>query len=276
MTNLILLLLAIVAVALLESYRRRSEDITRAARRLTQVALSSPVHGGGRAAEVPAPVARYLQLALRTTRPPPRLVRIAQEGSLRTDVRSKRWMDFRAEHTVAPLAQAFVWNASVAAGPLVHVRVLDSLLDGVAESRVQLMSAVELDRVNGSVEVNSGSLHRYLAEAVWYPWVLIPGEHLAWTPVDARRALATLTVKGLSVALEFRFANSGEVVGVYTPARWGRFGQQYVQVPWEGEFREYREFDGFVLPSEASVGWHSGGELQWVWTGRVDAVVTES
>jgi len=275
MTNLILLLLVIVALALAESYRRCREDITGPTRQLTQTALAS-VPRIGRIADVPPPVARYLQLALGAARPSPRLVRIAQEGSLRIDTSSSRWLDFQAENTVAPLSQAFFWNAKVKLAPLVHVRVLDSLLDGIGCGRVQLMSAIEVGSAVGSMEVNAGSLHRFLAEAVWYPWALMPSEHLAWTHLDSSRSLATLTVGGLTVSLEFRFGVSGEVTGIYTPARWGRFGKRYLQLPWEGEFREYRQFDGFMLPSEGAVGWHRDGKLQWVWSARVEAVVTET
>jgi hypothetical protein len=275
MANLLLLLLLIGAMALAESYRRRRLEITVHARQLTQTALASAPHIV-QVADVPAPVARYLKLALGAARPPPRLVRIAQEGALRTDVSSNRWYDFRAENTVAPLAQAFLWNAKVRLAPLIHLRVLDALLNGIGRGRVQLMSTIELASAAGLVEINAGSLHRFLAEAVWYPWALMPSEHLAWTHLDDRRALATLTVSGLSVSLEFRFGVSGEVTGIYTPARWGRFGKRYLQAPWEGEFREYRQFDGLMLPSEGAVGWHWDGKLRWVWSARVDAVVTET
>ena len=275
MADLVLLLLLIAAVALAVSYRRCHENITGPTRQLTKAALRT-VPRVDRAANLPAPVARYLQFSLGVERPPPRLVRLAQEGSLRTDISSRRWLNFQAEHTVAPLAPAFVWNAKVKVAHLVHVRVLDALLDGMGQGRVQLMSAIEVDRAVGCMEVNSGSLHRYLAEAVWYPWALVPSEHLAWTRIDQSRALATLSVNGLSVSLEFRFAKSGEVTGIYTPTRWGRFGKRYLQLPWEGQFREYRQFEGFTLPSEGAVGWHRDGELQCVWSARIDAVVTET
>jgi hypothetical protein len=86
----------------------------------------------------------------------------------------------------------------------------------------------------------------------------------------------SLSVNGLSVSLEFRFAKSGEVTGIYTPTRWGRFGKRYLQLPWEGQFREYRQLEGFTLPSEGAVGWHRDGELQCVRSARIEAVVAET
>ena len=120
-------------------------------------------------------------------------------------------------------------------------------------------------------EMNSGSLHRYLAEAVWYPTALLPSVKLHWAGIDAKRALATLTDHGVSVSLEFRFADTGEVSGIYTPARWGKFSEGYRQVPWEGHFQDYRERDGILVPTAGEVGWCVDKEWEPVWKGRITA-----
>jgi hypothetical protein len=83
------------------------------------------------------------------------------------------------------------------------------------------------------------------------------------------RALATLTNDRVSVSLEFRFADSGEVTGIYTPARWGTFPGGYRQVPWEGHFRGYRERDGVLVPTRGEVGWYIDNEWHAVWKGTV-------
>ena len=108
-------------------------------------------------------------------------------------------------------------------------------------------------------------MHRFLAEAVWYPRALRPSEQLRWTPIDDWRATATLTVDDLSVALEFRFAATGEVTGVYAPARWGSFDGHYEQGGWEGHFSTYERRDGVLVPMSAEVGWYQDGTLALVW-----------
>jgi hypothetical protein len=217
---------------------------------------------------LPPPVARYLRLALPS--PKPILdVRIRQTGTLRTDATSERWMAFDAEHVVVPAAPGFVWNARVRVAPLLHVRVRDALIDGRGSGQVSLMSAFPMSADAGGIEMNSGSLHRYLAEAVWYPTALLPSAALTWTDIDATRALATLTSRGVTVSLEFRFADNGEVTGIFTPARWGTFPGGYRQVPWEGHFRDYRERDGVVVPAEGEVGWYIDNEWRAVWKGVV-------
>jgi hypothetical protein len=122
--------------------------------------------------------------------------------------------------------------------------------------------------------MNAGALHRFLAEAVWYPWALVPGDALRWAPLDERRAQATLTCGATTVTLEFRFAGSGEVTGIYSPGRWGRFGGHYEKVPWEGHFSDYIRCGGVLRPRQGEVGWYRAGELQIVWRGTVESVRT--
>jgi hypothetical protein len=247
---------------------RQSHTLAAQRERLMQVAASVSLEGGFDFEALPAPVARYLRWSLPQA-PSIRLVRIGQVGSLRTDVRSDRWMHFQAEHLVAPGAGGFLWNARVTVAPLLHVRVRDAFIDGQGSGHVSLLSAFPVSAAAGTPKLNSGALHRFLAEAVWYPTALLPSSKLQWTPIDAGSALATLTVHGVSVSLEFRFADTAEVTGIYTPARWGTFNGGYEQRPWEGHFRNYERRDGMWVPREGDVGWYLGGEWQPVWTGAV-------
>ena len=131
------------------------------------------------------------------------------------------------------------------------------------------MGFIPLGADSGTAELNSGALHRFLAEAVWYPTALLPGPSLVWSPIDSTKSLATMTVSGTTVSLEFRFNPSDEVSGIYSPGRWGRFHGKYQQVPWEGHFQDYHRQDGMLVPSRGEVGWYSGGSWQSVWKGRI-------
>ena len=266
--------LALVMGALLATWIGLRRNQSALAADIDRLVRAGAAHGvaapaGSQVLErLPLPVARYLRFALPSSKEI-REVRIRQTGTLRTDATSERWMSFDAEHFVVPAATGFVWNARVQAAPLVHVRVRDAFIDGRGSGQVSVMSAFTVSAAAGGIEMNSGSLHRYLAEAVWYPTALLPGRDVEWTEIDDRRALATLTSHGVSVSLEFRFTDSGEVAGIYTPARWGTFPGGYRQVAWEGRFRDYRERDGVVVPTEGEVGWYIDDEWRAVWNGLV-------
>ena len=258
-----------LGVAVWVGTRRQQRGAARQVRRLIHSAEApSRARPGGEEAEVPAPVLRYLRWAM-PRKEHIRCVRLRQVGRLRTDARSDRWMRFEAEHLAVPPATGFVWNAKVTVAPLLYVRVRDALIAGQGSGEVSLLSTLTLSADAGTPEMNAGSLHRYLAEAVWYPTALLPGANLQWSPVDANTALAKLTEHGISVSLEFRFAETGEVTGIYTPARWGRFHGSYLQVPWEGHFRDYQERNGMFVPMEGEVGWYLDGEWAAVWVGQV-------
>jgi uncharacterized protein DUF6544 len=275
-STMILAALAVIVIAIVAVWvgaRRQRSALTADTERLIRAGAA---HASSLAIDdealrnLPPPVARYLRLAL-PSRKAIREVRITQTGTLRTDATAERWMAFEADHLAVPSATGFLWNARVRVAPLLHVRVRDSLIHGIGSGQVSLMSAFPVGAATGGLEMNSGSLHRYLAEAVWYPSALLPSSQLQWTPIDATRALATLTNDRVRVSLEFRFGDNGEVTGIYTPARWGTFGGGYKQVPWEGHFRDYRERDGVMVPTHGEVGWYIGDEWRAVWKGTVAA-----
>jgi hypothetical protein len=219
---------------------------------------------------VPPPVARYLRRALRDRQVTIEHAEFHQCGSLRTST-TGRWMPFTARHNVVLERTEFVWEARVKAFPFVRLDIRDSYAAGQGASQLKIFSALTLANQAGGEPVNSGSLHRYLAEAVWYPTALLPSEALTWTPINDTKALATLSNAGTTVSLEFWFSPSGAVSAIYTPGRWGSFPGGYRQVPWEGRFFDYRAHGGVIVPTYGEVGWHMNGTWNCVWTGRIDA-----
>lgn len=252
---------------------RRRERITSA--RLAETLQSGPsTRAAGPVlssvfAELPPPVARYFRQALTDGQPIITVARLRQSGELRTSLRSDRWPGFTATQTVVPGAPGFVWNAKVMMPLATHVRVLDSYAAGIGSGRVSVLSAFAVASESGTPELNSGALHRYLAEAVWYPTALLPQSGVHWSPVDDRSARATITDRGTTVSLEFRFNPQGEVTGIYSPGRFGRFDGGYRAVPWEGHFRHYEVRSGMRVPTFGEVGWHVDGKWQPVWRGNL-------
>lgn len=56
---------------------------------------------------------------------------------------------------------------------------------------------------------------------------------------------------------------------MYSAGRFGRFGGEYKQVPWQGHFRDYQVQADMRIPQYGEVGWYDDGVLQLVWKGRV-------
>lgn len=217
--------------------------------------------------ELPPPVARYFKHVLKKGQKPIRAATIRQSGVLRTSTTTENWSSFTARQLVVPPATGFVWNAKVEMPLATHVRVLDSYCAGVGSGWMSLLSAFAVASESGAATLNSSALHRYLAEAVWFPTALLPQSGVVWIPIHDRAALARLTDNGTTVSLEFRFNEAGEVTSIYSPGRFGRFNGEYKQVPWEGHFRNYQERAGMRVPLYGEVGWYVDGTLQIVWKG---------
>lgn len=223
-------------------------------------------------ATLPPPVARYFRHVLTDGQALIATAELRQSGELRVDTETNRWSHFTARHLIVPAATGFVWNAKVETPLGTHVKVVDSYANGTGSGRVSLMSTVRLAAEAGAPELDSGALHRYLAEAVWCPTALLPECGVAWTPIDDSSARATLTDGATSVSLDFRFNDAGEVAAVYSPGRFARSGGGYTSMPWEGHFRDYREQAGMRIPFQGEVGWYREGTLELVWKGELDEI----
>lgn len=219
--------------------------------------------------DVPPPVQKYLRRVLRPGQPVIHLARMEQTGTLRTGTHQERWMPFEAIQIASAVSPGFVWDAVVNVFPLFPIRVQDAYVAGKGSGQVLLFSAFSVSSAHGNIEMNSGALHRFLAEAVWYPTALFPSNKLRWQGVDDNKAIATLTDNGNTVSLEFWFDEDGDVNGIYSPARWGAFDGGFKQMPWEGHFKNYVVMDGIRVPSEGEVGWYDDGVWHAVWKGRV-------
>ena len=225
--------------------------------------------------DLPDPVHRYVKRVLGDEQRPIRVMRMTQSGELRTDPRRPRWMKFRAEHMVTPESRRFSWDARVRVLPLLHLRVRDAYADGIGSGQVKLLSTVTVASDRNRPELNTASLHRYLAEAVWYPTALLPSAGVQWSPVDDRSAVATLSDLGNTVSLEFRFNDRAEVVGIHTEGRWNRTAKGYELTPWEGHFSGYRRHQGVLVPARGEVGWYANGRLEIVWRGDITSLEYE-
>jgi len=220
-------------------------------------------------AGLPAPVERYFRHVLKDGQRVIRQVTMNQSGVLRSDTTTERWLPFTANHLVVPPTKGFIWKARIGLPLAAHITVLDSYVEGLGSGRVSFLSAFGIDSETGVPELNSGALHRYLAEAVWFPTALLPQSGIEWSPINDQLAVAALTHQGTSVSLEFRINEIGEVTGIYSPGRWGKFEDGYERAPWEGRFRDYHVQSGMRVPRYGEVGWYREGSLELVWKGEV-------
>lgn len=219
--------------------------------------------------ELPDPVARYFRFALTTGQPFFRRARVDQAGRFRTGDWNAPWRPFTAVEHFTMVPPGFVWDARIRMAPLLVVRVRDGYVAGAGAVLGKLAALVTVADQHGRPGLNAGALHRYLAEAVWFPTALLPRAGIVWEAVDARTARATVSDRATSVSLEFQFGPQGEIVSAYTPTRYREVNGVDVPTPWRCEYRQYAPVHGVMVPLEGEVAWEiPEGRLPY-WHGRV-------
>jgi hypothetical protein len=261
-----------ILVAVWLGERRFTRGSVALERRLASPARTAVCDLRAETAGLPAPVARYFRRVLRDGAPLPVRVRVRQTGSFRMGEAEDSWRPFTATQVFAIGPPGFVWDARVRLFPGLGVRVRDSYVAGSGGMRAALAGLLPVMDAAATPELASGALQRYLAEAMWFPTALLPSQGVRWTPIDQRRALATLADGSTEVSLEFRIAADGELESVYAPARFRESGGAYVATPWEGRVLRTEEREGLRIPVEVEVLWQIDGRPFPYFRGGIDEI----
>jgi hypothetical protein len=224
---------------------------------------------------LPAPAARYFRVVLRDGQPLVRSGRLVQNGEFLVRPTPDGWRPFSATQHFAVQPAGFVWDARIRMAPGVPVRVRDAFVDGTGSMNASVLALFTMLKVEGTPDIAAGALHRYLAEAVWFPTALLPSQGVVWSPLDDSKARATLTAGNTTVWLDFLFGEDGLVRGVFTPERARDVDGHAVPTPWQGRWFEYEEHDGMRIPVSGEVEWVLPEGPQVYWKGRVTGISYE-
>lgn len=221
--------------------------------------------------DVPEAVRRYLDQAIPAGAPSPSVVRVLSHGQFLVRPPSS-WGPFRARQTFTVSPPAFVWDARIRMAPGLTVQVRDSFVQGLGSTRATLLGVWPIVSMKGAGALAVAALQRYLAETVWFPFALRPGNGVRWSAIDDTSALATLEAGSVTAALEFRFGEDGLVREVVAPERARAVGKEMIPTPWRGRHEGYREMDGFLIPTRAEVEWVLAAGPQPYYRGEIDEV----
>jgi hypothetical protein len=218
---------------------------------------------------LPAPVARYFRHVLAEGLPFVEHVSLTQEGQFRMGDSEDSWRPMQAAQRFSVSDPGFVWDARIAAYPLLPVFVRDSYVGGEASMRASVLGLFTVMNAPSSPDLKSGALQRYLGEAVWFPTALLRGCGVSWAPIDDRSATATLTDHDTTVSLVFHFNDRDEIERVSTPARLREVKGRYIPTPWVVTCRDYAVQNGMRIPTYCEAAWQLESGLFTYWKGRV-------
>jgi hypothetical protein len=210
-----------------------------------------------RLAALPAPVRRYLEIALSGAKRPIRAVRLQHGGRFRPSLDGS-WLAIRGEQYFRADPPAFIWRGRVRIAPGVWIDARDRSVDGEANMLVSAESTITLADSRGP-ELDQSALLRLLGEMTWMPTALLDDRYVRWSAVDAERARATLEVNGRSVTGELTFGADG----LPSEYRAGRYrdvgGGRAVLTPFVGRLSDYRRVGEVLVPHRVVGAWMIDG-----------------
>lgn len=205
-----------------------------------------------RAADVPAPVQRYVKKAIART-DPIRGVTLRHHGRFRPSL-DGRWLPIDGVQRFRADPPAFVWWGRVRVAPGIWIDARDRSVDGTGNMLVAAESTITLADSRGS-QIDQSALLRLLGEMTWFPTAFLDTRYVHWTAIDDHRASATLRVGDRAVTGTFDFGED-DLPSAFTAERYRDLGGgQSALTPFVGRFSDYRPVDGAVVPHRVVASW---------------------
>ncbi|MCB1051873.1 MAG: hypothetical protein KDC71_14845, partial [Acidobacteria bacterium] len=197
---------------------------------------------------------------------------LTHRGFFNMAEKGQNWKAFRSQQWVAPNAYQFLWDGRIQILPGLTVQVHDGLIGELGILQAQLAGWIPLAYQNDRATLAQGELLRFLAESVWYPWMLKPENGVSWQAIGENKAEASICLGSNRVSLVFEFGDDGKVLSVFCHDRPRLVAGKPQPTPWFGRFWDYREFNGFCLPHAGEVAWVIDGQEHPYWRGTLETV----
>ncbi|MCK4311429.1 MAG: hypothetical protein KAW88_01700 [Candidatus Cloacimonetes bacterium] len=203
---------------------------------------------------LPEPIQRYFKHVLKDGQPFISYVRLIHDGQFKTDPK-KDWIDIKGEQYFTAEKPGFVWK-----GKTSMFTARDMYLANKGRLVVTLLSLFKI--VDGQGEsFNQGELLRWLGESVWFPTNLLPSEDLQWMPIDDTSSKLTFDYNNISVSYDVNFNDRNEITQMKTE----RYMEEGRLETWVGKFRNYKEINGVIIPTEIEAIWKlEAGDYSYV------------
>jgi hypothetical protein len=254
---LVLFLVVVLPILLMQVWRKMDEQADAAS--WTQLASAASgtlrVFDPAMVQALPEAARRYFLFTIAPGTPLHTVSEIRMHGEIGLGSRERpNYMPMRARQILAP-PYGFVWRLEAAAG-IRRMSGSDGMVEGRSWTRFWFDWLMPV-RAGGNDDHLRASFGRVVAEAVfWAPASLLPGNEVRWTNGEKYgRARAIVTRGSLVQELEIEIAEDGHPLWVKIP-RWSNANpeKRWRLQPFGGTLSEFRNFDGFTLPTRVDGG----------------------
>jgi hypothetical protein len=201
-------------------------------------------------ADLPDPARRYFLYTIAPGTPLRTTAVIEMGGEIGMgDKTAPGYRPMRARQILSPAGFVWALEAGIIGGS-------DGMTPATSWTRFRLAGLLPVVRVGGNPDHFRSAFGRVVAEGTfWTPAAFLPGPGIAWETVDADTARVTVTAHGLSQPVEITVAPDGRPLRVVLP-RWSNVnpGKEWRLQPFGGDLAEFREFEGYRLPTTVDGG----------------------
>ena len=251
-----MLLVALVTSLALAAWRTLDRYADTAAwqqLRATQVAPPQTYRSAMTAA-LPEPARRYFAFTIADGTPLYTVVEIDMRGELGLGTKeAPAYRPMTARQILAP-PHGLVWRLRSGA-----IAGSDGALPERSWTRFWLAGLLPVVRAQGP-DHHRSAFGRVIAEgAFWAPATLLPDAGVRWEALDADSARAVVSFAGFEQAVDITVDAAGAPVRVTIP-RWSNANREqvYREQPFGGDLSEFRDFEGYRLPTRVEGGNHIG------------------
>ena len=201
-----------------------------------------PVVAESTARALPAPVARFRELALREGSSVVETVAIECRATMRRPRMPRLPLRIRMFHRVG---RAFVHDIRMGIGPLSIRMGLDAYVDGHGLMKIG-------PSVQTGVEFDQGALIALWGEALGFPSAWEGCDDVRWEPLDDTTALLVVAGPEGDIPITVGF---DPATGCPAFCEADRYKAKGPKVRWRGASSDWRRFDGVLSPGRFSAAW---------------------
>lgn len=180
--------------------------------------------------------------------------KLTHSGEFRTGV-SQPWFPITGMYYYLSDIPAFYREGKIKPLPILSIKARDFYYKGTGEVRIRLNSIIPMGTSKGP-ECNSASLLRYLSEMPLIPTVFLTSQNITWKEIDSSSAQITIRDKDLEEKGVFTFNDKGEIIKFEAEQRARGIKKGFSMDKWGGYFSNYKEFNGFKVPTEFVAEWN--------------------
>lgn len=187
--------------------------------------------------------------------------RMRQQGSMRLNPGSEKWIPASAVQYVTTLEPGFTWKGKMEMMSVFPVNGRDKIINGKGNMLIKALSTLVIADESGP-KVNEGSLQRFLAEICWFPSAAL-NKYIRWQAIDSNHANAVISYKGTSGSVLFSFDDRGQITGCTADRYQGNKANSQKE-KWVIKTIRSGVRNGIAIPLESTVTWKlKEGDFTW-------------